>query len=461
MTLSPAMGVLVIGLGTMVVPFDSSVNVAFPYIVKGFGLPIAAIQWVVIAYTLTYAALTLVFGRIGDILGYRRIFLLGCAWHTIAFVLCSAAPTYGWLLFARVMQGIGAALALSVGPALATSLYPESQRTRVLGVYTMAFGVGGALGPVVAGQLVQIFDWPAVFWFRAPVAFAAFLLSWLIPVPPRNAPSRFDSAGAALLVVAISALLATLNLLRDLGQHIPWFSIAAAVLVASVIGFIVRQRHARPPLLNLTYFRDLDFSLVNGAHVLLNLAGFSVMLLVPFYLERVIGLPLRWSGLALACSPIGIMLSAPIAGTMTGRLSSRQVALIGIAAIAAAQVTIATLASRADIVVMCVAMFLQGSGLGLFQVAYADIATSTIPRNDRGVAGSLVMMTRTIGVVTGATVLMLMFQTIQAGERAAGHAPVEAFLAGFQATFTAAATIPLAVLVLALLRRWATAPRAD
>ena len=151
----PGLGVFVVGLGTVVVPFDSSVNVAFPHIIRAFDLPIPAIQWVVIAYTFTNAALTLVFGRVGDMLGYRRIFLIGSAWSTIAFLMCAAAPTYGLLLAARVMQGIGAALALSCGPALATSLYPELERARILGLYTMAFGIGGALGPVLAGHLVN------------------------------------------------------------------------------------------------------------------------------------------------------------------------------------------------------------------------------------------------------------------------------------------------------------------
>src|SRR5579872_2987438 len=133
----PGFGVLVVALGTLVVPFDSSVNFAFPFITRAFGLPIPAIQWVVISYTLTYAALMLVLGRVGDMLGYRRIFLAGSLWSAIAFVLCATAPSYNALLAARVLQGIGAALVLSCGPALATSLYPESASTRVLGVYTM------------------------------------------------------------------------------------------------------------------------------------------------------------------------------------------------------------------------------------------------------------------------------------------------------------------------------------
>src|SRR5471030_3317204 len=128
----PGFGVFVVGLGTLVVPFDSSVNVAFPHIVRGFDLAIPQIQWVVIAYTLTYAALTLVFGRVGDILGHRKIFQMGNVSGALAFAVCAAAPGFAWLWGGRVLQGVGAALALSCGPALATSLYPEDQRARVL-----------------------------------------------------------------------------------------------------------------------------------------------------------------------------------------------------------------------------------------------------------------------------------------------------------------------------------------
>src|ERR1700692_4557195 len=104
----PGFGVLVVALGTLVVPFDSSVNFAFPFITRAFGLPISAIQWVVIAYTLTYAALMLVFGRVGDMLGYRRIFLAGSLWSAVAFVLCARAPSFGSFLASRWMQVIGA-----------------------------------------------------------------------------------------------------------------------------------------------------------------------------------------------------------------------------------------------------------------------------------------------------------------------------------------------------------------
>ena len=213
--LPPAWGVVVVCLGTLIVPFDSAVNVAFPAIIRAFALPIPAIQWVVIAYTLTYAALMLVFGRVGDILGHRRVFLFGTGCSAAAFLGCAAAPSYAWLLAARVAQGVGAALALSCGPALATGLYPESQRARILGVYTMVFGAGSAAGSLLAGVLVAWFGWPSVFWFRAPLSLAAFICAWGLPVAARSGPpERFDAAGAGLLVLATGALLLGLNRLH-------------------------------------------------------------------------------------------------------------------------------------------------------------------------------------------------------------------------------------------------------
>lgn len=453
----PGWGVFVVGLGTLVVPFDSSVNVAFPHIIRAFDLPIPAIQWVVIAYTLAYAALTLVFGRVGDMLGYRRLFLIGSAWSTIAFLLCAAAPSYELLLAARVMQGIGAAFALSCGPALATSLYPESERTRVLGLYTMAFGIGGALGPVLAGQLVAWFGWQAVFWFRAPIAFTAFVLAWSLPRSTPHGSPRFDSMGAILLVVAISALLMALNQLRNVVTAPLWCVAAATICVISTIGFVIRQHRAAEPIINLRYFRDPDFALVNAGQVILNLSGFSIMLLVPFYLDRLGGLSVPVGGLVLAASPLGLMLSAPIAGRIAARVGAKRLALIGAVMMTIAQAVIGMAGEHPVIAVFWLSMLLQGAGMGLFQVAYLDIATATIPRQDRGVAGSLVMVTRTIGVVTAATTLMLSFQSLRAAALVEGASETAAFLAGFQGTFQIAAFLPAIVVLAGLLRGWAGA----
>ncbi len=436
----------------MVVPFDSSVNVAFPHIVRAFALPIPAIQWVVISYTLTYAALMLVFGRVGDMIGYRRVFLAGTVFSTLAFVLCALARSYEALLAARFVQGVGAALTLSCGPALATGLFADADRSRILGWYTMAFGLGAVLGPVIAGQMVGQFGWQAVFWFRAPVALLAFVLAFGLPAGRGQEKQSFDALGAAWLIITISAMLAALNQLKAPEGGL---GIAMAVVTVGAGGLFVRRQLRTPhPIIDMRYFRDPDFALVNIGHTLLNVAGFSVMLLAPFYLDRIGGLSVSMGGVALASSPLGIMLSAPLAGRWAAHVPPRRLAMVGACLMAGAQFAIGMAGVEPYIGPMCLAMFAQGFGLGLFQVAHFDIATVTIPRADRGVAGSLVMMTRTVGVVTGATVLMLTFQTLRASAAARGIPDTEAFLSGFQGAFRIAALLPLMVALVCGMRGW-------
>src|SRR5215469_6960928 len=176
-----ALRLTMIGLGMSVVPLDSAVNIGFPDITRSFGLPIPMIQWVVICYVLTYAALMLAFGRIGDIGGHARVFRAGLAWSTIAYLLCAAAPAFGWLLFFRFLQGIGAGLVISCAPALVTGLYPERLRSRAVAAFSLMFAIASALGPLAGGWLVRYCGWPAVFWFRAPITAAALLLCGRLP----------------------------------------------------------------------------------------------------------------------------------------------------------------------------------------------------------------------------------------------------------------------------------------
>jgi MFS family permease len=231
-------------------------------------------------------------------------------------------------------------------------------------------------------------------------------------------------------------------------------ALAALLCVAATAGFIIQEQSTERPIMDLRFFRDLDFSLLNAGHAALNLAGFSVLLLVPFYLARFGGLGAHATGMLLACSPTGTVIAAPLAARLATRVAPRLLAVIGASSMAIGQVLIGTADAVPNVPALAGAMALQGFGVGLFQVAYFDIVTASIPRSDRGVAGSLVMMTRTLGTVTGASVLILLFQTW------AGSAPdAQAFLAGFDNTFRLAAGLPLLVVVLGLARGWGR-PRA-
>ncbi|MGH7040773.1 MAG: MFS transporter [Acetobacteraceae bacterium] len=442
-----AWGVLAVLLGTLAVPLDSAVNVDFPFITAHFHLPIPLIQWIVISYTLTTASLMLVFGRAADMLGYRRVFLLGCGWSAVAFVLCAAAPSYAWLLAARGLQGIGAGLVLSCGPALITALYPDTQRARALGLYTLGFGLGGALGPVLGGLLVARFGWSAVFWARAPIAILGGLAGLALPATPRRAQDeRFDRTGALLLVLAIAALLAALNRVRT-----PAVALAAAATAALTLALFIRREARVPhPLLDLRPFRAWGFALANVANALVNLAAFAVLLLVPFVLARLPGLSIAAGGLVLAASPAGVMLGGPLAGRLARYVPSAALMPAGAVLVAAG---LACIGGFSDgVATLAPAMLAQGVGLGVFQVAYFDVVTGAIPVRDRGVAGSLGMLTRTLGLVAGATVLMSVFQAVRDAALRHGVEAGIAFETGFRTTFLIAAAIPMVLAVVQLVR---------
>jgi EmrB/QacA subfamily drug resistance transporter len=448
--------VLVVGLGTLVVPLDSAVNVAFPHIAAAFGFDIPQIQWVVIFYTVTYASLMLVFGRIGDIVGYRRVFVLGATCSAVAFAGCGAAGSYAWLLAARVLQGVGAALLLSCGPALITAAAPEAMRARMLGLYTMMFAIGGALGPLLAGPLIAQWGWSAVYWFRLPIAAFAGVLALSLPPPPSGRPREaFDAPGALLLMLFIGALVVGLDRLRHLPGGVPLLLAAFAATVAALWAFVRRELAVARPIIDVRVFRDAGFALVNAANVLVNLSMFSVLLLLPFYLARTAALPLPMAGLVLAAQPLGAMIAAPLAGRAAGRIAPARMILWGSLLAAAGLLWIGFVGHEPQILLLAASMFVNGVGVGLFQVAYFDIVTGTLPRGDRGVAGSLAMVTRTLGVVAGATLLILAFQTIGGIAAQAGADATDGFLAGIRGAFRIAAAIPLVpVLLDAALSRW-------
>jgi EmrB/QacA subfamily drug resistance transporter len=449
---SPALGLIIVGLGASLAPLDIAVNVALPAITAHFGLALGDVQWLVICYVLVYGSLMLVCGKLGDLFGHRLMFQIGLAVSVAAFLLCAFAPGFGWLLVFRVVQGLGAALVLSCAPALATSLYDESARAWALGIYAGLFAVSWALGPLAGGALVDGWGWGAVFWCRAPIALLALALSWLLPAPRADTQRRFDAVGAGLMAFWMSALLLTLAVaqLPDSGV---WAPAALGVAgLAALVAFVLHQRNHDEPILRLSLFRDIDFTLFNLMSVAVNLVGFAVLLLVPYHLTRIANLSATTGGVVLAVNALGMILGSSLAGRLAA-VGQRRLLLAGVVLVAVGTAAVGETADGTMLTLMAVALFCQGTGLGLVQVAYTDIVTATLPLRDRGVAGSLAMVSRTLGTVTGATLLSALFQWTRQAALGDGLAADAAFVRGFEATFMIAAAFLAGVLLLSFLRR--------
>jgi len=433
----PLLRLVPLGLGISVVPLDTAVNIAFPDITGSFGLPIPMIQWVVICYVLTHAGLMLAFGRVGDIWGHARVFRAGLVWNIAAFLLCAAAPSFGLLLFFRFLQGIGAGLIISCAPALVTSLYPEARRSHALGIFTLMFAIGSASGPLIGGALVENWGWPSVFWFRAPIALTGLLL--LRGLPPgggaESREQRFDIAGALLLASGLATLLLAINALPRLrdGDTLAFLLLPAACV--SLVAFVWWETRTKQPVVQVALFRHAPFAIINAASCLLYLVTFSVMLISPYFLVHHTGLSLPQAGLVLASGFVAMALTSPLAGRVVARFGAGRIAPVGALGIGAGLFSIGSWRPETAPSLMVLSLAVQGCGVACFQVAYMELVMAATPPAHRGVAGSLGMLTRTIGTVTGASLLTLGFQTIQSIALAGGEAAPEAFLSAYHATF--------------------------
>lgn len=418
-----------IGLGTATMQLDTAVNIAFPAITRGFDLSIGDIQWVVITYVLAYASLLLAMGRIGDSFGHAIVFRVGLLWSAASLLLVAVAPNYAAMLLFRCLQGIGAALVLSCGAALVTGLYGEARRGRALGIYTMMMALGLMLGPLAGGVLVAFGDWPAVFWFRIPIVIAALVLLRGLPAwQPRAAREPFDIPGGLALALGLVTMLLAFNRLREFSA-IPLALASAACLAA----FVVRQSRAAQPIIDLKVFRLPGFAVLNTVSVLTNIAAFSVWLLVPYYLTRVSGYVLAESGAILATGAAGAVLATSVGGRVIGRhVSAERLAMAGAVGVGAGLLMLSAWSAQTTTALRVAGLVIQGIGLGLFQLAHTDIVTAALPLGDRGVAGSLALLTRTLGIVAAASIVLMVFETLNAGQ---------GFFLAFHQTFQLAALL--------------------
>ncbi|MGH1483029.1 MAG: MFS transporter [Geminicoccales bacterium] len=440
------LGLWAVGIGTLG-QVDSSVNIAFPAITAWFEIDVGAVQWLVIAYLLPMSGFVLVSGRLGDLYGHRRIFMVGMLVSLLAHLLSGLAPSYGSLLCLRVFQGLGFGLILGSGPALATFLVDEDLRSRVLSMYTMTFGAGMAVGPIIGGLLIDTWGWQAVFWYRAPLAAIAFLLLMVVADQTRaERVPKLDIAGAVLLVLSLGGLLFTLNLLQR--STINWPLVIALLLgfVACFSGFIYQENRAPDPIIRLAVFRNVDIALLQISSIAINFAGFAILLLFPFYLASQTELSLSVAGVVLAMSPLGMAVAGLMGTGLISKMSPTQLTLASPFLTVVGLITIGVLPPTLSILFMIPPMFAAGVGLGLFQFAFTDRAIAAMPRGDRGVAGSLFMVTRLVGTVAGASGISWLFQALTEGGMGPGIALAPGdFLAAFQMTFIVVGSVLFAV----------------
>lgn len=418
-------------IGAFMGQLDASiVTVAFPTMQRQFHSTIGAVEWVSLAYLLVLVSMVTAVGRVADMVGRKLLYTYGFALFTFASAMCGLAPSLSVLDGFRVLQAFGAAMLQANSVALIANAMPPDQLGKGIGVQGAAQAIGLALGPTIGGLLIGIGGWPLIFFVNVPAGIIGIALGWVLLPRSRHLQERqpFDWAGLALFVPAVSALLLALSFGREVGFGSPLIVGFFVAFVGLLAVFIVRERRASAPMLDLRLFRKVPFSAGVTSGFLSYLVLFGVLFVVPFYLERGAHLSPGASGLRLTALPVALGLVAPFAGHLADRLGARALTVSGMLVTALGLILLGLFPG--DSFVLVAELVVVGAGLGAFTPPNNAAIMASAPREQSGVAAGVLNMTRGIGTAMGVALTGLVF-AIVAGHAVTGTASAGPIRDGF------------------------------
>ena len=395
------------------VPINASiVNVSLPTITAFFSTSIASSEWVITAYLINLLGFVLLFGRLGDFYGHERIYMVGLVSFLITSVLCSLSPSITFLIIFRSLQGIAAALMLSVSMGIVKSAFPPSQTGKALGIYAVAISAGLAIGPAIGGLIQTFFGWQTIFLVNIPMGITSFLLCYKVLKRDETKPAKLDVSGAILQYICLFSVVYLLNDIQTSKLDVLTI-LMAFVAVITLILFIWNEKRADDPLLDLEIFKNKTFSAFNLSLYFNYICMYMILFIMPFYLQKVLLCNPALTGAVLMVNPIAMMILAPISGTLADRVGSRPLAIMGalISTLAFYSMTSLTMFSNVFDVVWRLALL--GVGAAIFQAPNNRAIMTVIPDKKKGLASSIIVTMRNLGMVFGVSIAgILLYTTI-------------------------------------------------
>jgi EmrB/QacA subfamily drug resistance transporter len=447
-----------VSMGVFLATIDGSiVNVALPSLVRAFDTEFAVVQWVVLAYLLTITTLMLSMGRLGDMIGKKHLYASGFVVFTIGSVLCGLAPTVYWLIAFRVLQAIGAAMLMALGMAIVTEAFPPPERGKALGFYGTMVSVGIVIGPVLGGLLIGAFSWRWIFFVNLPIGIVGtWMVFRFVPAFKPEGGQRFDFAGALCLFASLMTLLLALTLGQQRGFTDPGVLALFGAGTVLMAVFILVEWKSEQPMIDLRLFKNRLFSinLVTALIAFVCLSG--TIILMPFYLENVLGYDPRSVGLILAIVPIALGITAPIAGILSDRLGTRPITVLGLFILVIGFAAVSTLSVETTALGYVLRFLPIGIGVGVFQSPNNSAVMGAVPRARLGIASGLLAITRTMGQSIGIAALgalwasRVLFRSGQDLPGGATNASPVAQVAGLSDTFLVVVGLIILALLLAI-----------
>jgi EmrB/QacA subfamily drug resistance transporter len=392
---------------SMILVDQTSVPLAPPDLIQDLGGSISEGPWILTANILPLAALMVLGGRLGDLLGLRRVFLGGAALFVVSSALVGFAQDVIWAIAARATQGAGAALMMPTALAIVSSIYPGASRGRALGILAGASAFFAAMGPVLGGLLTSV-DWRLVFLINVPIAVATIGLTLSVTpalAPDPNAPRQIDYPGVITFGTGIALIVfgLTQGQGNDWGDPLVIGSLVGAV--ACLVAFVFIEQRVANPLLEFRLFRHLNFLASNISQVLAGMVELGMGFLLPAYLLLVIGVSPEVAGLALIPSTVPIILAGPLAGRMFDRIGGRAPLVIGFLVLAASGVALALAVPEQAYPILIPGLVLQGLGLGIVLTVNDPTGLTAVPEKDQGQGAGMINTAEQLGGALGIAVL--------------------------------------------------------
>ncbi len=441
-----------LSLSMLLSSLDTSIaNVALPTMAQAFTASFQEVQWVVIAYLLFSTTLIVSVGRLGDIIGRRRLLLAGIVLFTAASVLSGVAPTLWLLIAARAVQGLGGAIMMALTMAMVGGMVSKEKTGKVMGLLGTMSAIGTALGPSLGGVLIIGFGWRAIFLVNVPLGVLAFLLAYhYLPVDrrvPEFERAGFDGVGTLLLALTLAAYALAVTI-----GHGSFGLLNISLLLAAVFGvvfFVLVEERAASPLIRMTMFRDPLLSASLFMSGLVATVVTTTLVVGPFYLSLGLGLDAAMVGLVLSAGPIVAGLTAAPAGYLSDRFGAHRMTIIGLVGMAAGTSILSMIPARFGIIGYIIPIAVITGGYSLFQTANNTDVMKDTPSDQRGVISGMLNLSRNLGRITGASLMGAVFALASATSNITTAHPVAVGL-GMRVTFAVATSMIVAAMVIAI-----------
>ncbi|MFC6880005.1 MULTISPECIES: MFS transporter [Actinomadura] len=471
---SRALALAVLCAGMLMIILDGSiVTVALPAVQADLGFSPSGLTWTVNAYVIAFGGLLLLAGRLGDLVGRRRMFVAGLAVFTLASVLCGVAANPATLIAARFLQGAGGAMASAVSLGMIVTLFTEPrERGRAIGAYAFTGASGASIGQVLGGVLTDVLSWHWIFFVNLPIGLAAGLLALRALPADRGLGLRAGADALGALLGTAGTMIGVYAIVQASGHG--WTSgrtlgLAAASL-ALLAGFVARQATARSPLLPLRVLRSRNVWGANAIQMLMLAAMFSFQVIVALYMQNVLGYGATGTGFAMLPAAVAIAaFSLGLSARAVARFGERAVLLAGLGLLLAGRLLLARVPVDGAYPLDLLPVMLLTGGFGLAMPALTALGMSGARPEDAGAASGLFTTTQQIGAAVGVAALSTLAATRTGRLLGEGRPSPEALTGGYRLAFEIGAGLLAAAIVLAVvvLRRPAppaagpAAPRAD